>query len=146
MMTIIAAQAADNAVLLGMGIGAAVATVLTLLAVWIILAGLFMYIGANVAKVPHRSFGKAVAAALLAGFGGNMVGGLFLIVPVIGPLLGGLINIIVQIFIIKAIFETETGKAILTWIFSLVAQIIVAVIASIIFGGALLGMFAAFYH
>ncbi|MDD5598614.1 MAG: hypothetical protein PHV82_11770 [Victivallaceae bacterium] len=146
MTTIIAAQAADNAVLLGMGIGAAVGTLLTLLAVWIVLAGVFMFIGAGVAKVAGRSFGKAVAAALLAGLSGNLVGGIFLIIPVIGPVIGVFANIIMQIFIIKTVFETETGKAVLTWVFSLVAQIIVAVIAMIIFGGALIGMFAAAHH
>lgn len=148
MTTIIGAAhtGAGNAVLLGMGIGAAVGTLLTLLAVWIILAGLFMLIGASVAKVPGRTFGKAVAAALLAGLGGNAVGGIFLIIPLIGPVLGVFVNIIVQIFIIKAIFETDAGKAVLTWIFSLIAQIIVAVIAVIVFGGALLGMFAAAAH
>lgn len=132
-----AGSGAENAPLLGMGIAAAIFIIIGLTILMVLLGGLFMFIGAGVAKVENRSFGKAVAASLLGGIGGNIVGGILFIIPIIGPVLGFLGNIATQIFIIKAIFCTETGKAILTWLFNLIAQVIVAIIAGIIFWGTI---------
>ena len=138
-----AGSGAENAQLLGMGIAAAVLIIVGLTILMILLGGLFMFIGAGIAKVEHRTFLKAVAAALLGGIGGSIVGGILFWIPVIGPVLGFFGNIATQIFIIKAIFNTETGKAILTWLFDLIAQFIVAVIAIIIFWGAIGATLAA---
>ena len=126
-----------NSILLGMGIGVIVGISIALMVVWVILGGIFMLIGANVAKVEGRSFGKAVLAALLAGIGGTIIGGIIGVIPLIGLFLGFFASIITQIFIIKAIFATETGKAALTWLFSLIAQMIIIIITVIIFWGAI---------
>ena len=44
---------------------------------------------------------------------------------------------IISIFIIKGIFNTSFGKAFLTWVFALIAQIVAAVIGSLIFIGGI---------
>ena len=127
---------------LGMGIGAAILIIFALTILSLILGGIFMYIGAGMAKVEKRTFGKAVLAYLLSGLGGSVAGGLVSVIPVVGIFLGFIANILIQIVIIKAIFETETGKAVLTWLFGLIAQIIVMVIAAIIFWSAIIALFA----
>ena len=132
----------EDTALLGMGIGATVFVVLGLLILGLILGGAFMLIGANVANVEGRTFGKAILAAFLAGLGGSFVAGIFMLIPFIGPLLGFFGNIVTQIYIIKAIFDTETGKAALTWLFSLISQIIIITIAAIIFWGTIAAMLA----
>lgn len=145
MTTIICAaqSGTENAALLGMGIGAAVVIIFGLFVLSIILGGIFMYFGASVAKVEERTFSKAIIAALLASLGGSFVGGIFMLLPLIGPFLGSLANIAAQIFIIKAIFNTDTGKAVVTWVFNLLAQLIVVAIAAIIFWSAIAGMLIA---
>ncbi len=133
----------ENAALLGMGIGAVIFIIMGLVILSIILGGVFMLIGAGVANVEGRNFGKAIVASLFAGLGGSFAGGIIALIPFIGPFLAFFANIVVQIFIIKAVFATETGKAILTWLFNLIAQIIVLIIATIIFWGTIAGMLFA---
>jgi hypothetical protein len=140
---ICAANTAENATMLGMGIGAAIFVMFGLFFLAVLLGGLFMSIGARTAHVKNVTFGKAVLASFFAGFGGNLVAGIFIIIPFVGPVVAFFTNIITQVYIIKAIFDTETGKAFLTWLFNLIAQVIVVIIAAIIFWGSIAAWLAA---
>jgi hypothetical protein len=124
---------AENATLLGMEIVLAISIILGLVALSILLGGVFMLLGAKIANVEKRGFGKAVGSVILCKIGASITSGLIGIIPVVGLLLAPFAAIAIQIYIIKAIFETQTTKAVLTWLFSLIAYLIVLAISAIIF-------------
>jgi hypothetical protein len=122
-------------------VGAALGAVLGLLALWILLAALFIWIGAKMAFIEKSSFARAVLAAVACGTSSFVLSGMLLAIPVIGPVLGQIIGILLSLIIIKAIFETSFGKAFLAWVFQIFAVIVAFVIGFLTFGAALLALF-----
>ena len=116
---------------------------LGLLVLWVLLSAFFIWIGAKMAFIPKASFGRAIMAAIACGMGSFLLSGVLLFLPPIGPILGQVIGIMLSLFIIKAIFETSFGKALLAWIFQIFAVIIAFVVCFLTFGAAL---FAVFYE
>ena len=109
----------------GLGVGALFAFLFA-----IILGGFFMWIAAKIARVKRSSFGRAIMAAI----GTSLV--LFIItfitsfIPILGNAAGFVVGIL-QIFVIKGAFDTSTGKAVLVWVFNIVASIIAVLLASV---------------
>ena len=109
----------------------------------VILGGFFMWIAAKISGVRHATFGRAMLAAVgttLVSFFFTFV---FHFVPIFGNLIGFIIGLVLTILVIKGAFDTTTGKAVLVWIFNIVAAVIAVVLASIIGAGTagLLGGF-----
>ena len=123
-------------VFVGLGVGALFAFLFA-----VILGGFFMWVAAKIARVERSSFGRAILAAV----GTSLV--LFIItflssfIPVLGNALGFIVGLILQVFVIKGAFDTSTGKAVLVWVFNIVASIIAVLLASAI-GFGTLGMLA----
>jgi len=88
-----------------------------ILLVSFLVAAFFLWIGAKIAKIGGATFLKALLAAFLGIIAGVILG----LVPVLGWLLG----IVAYIVIIKYVFNTDWVKAIIAWLISFVAAIIV---------------------
>ncbi len=105
------------------------------LVVMLLVAAFFLWVGAKVAGIKGASFLKAILAAFL-----GMIAGIILnYVPGIGWLLG----IIAYIVIIKYVFNTDWGKAVIAWLVSFVASLVVGFILAMAFGLSILSMVKA---
>ena len=102
--------------------------ILTLL-ISAIIGTIFVHIGAKLAKISDATIMKAFEVALIGAILSMILG---LIIP-----LGGLIGFILVIAVIKYIYDTSWGKAIVAWIIYIVVLIIVIVILGVIIGAAL---------
>lgn len=122
-------------------LGTAFGTVLGLLALVILVAAFFIWIGAKMALIRKSSFARAILAAVACGTASFILSGMLLMFPVVGPILGQVIGIMLSLFIIKVVFDTSLGKAFLAWIFHVFAVIIAYVVCLLTFGGALLVLF-----
>ena len=124
-------------IFVGLGVGALFAFLFA-----VVLGGFFMWIAAKIARVKRSSFGRAILAAL----GTSLV--LFIVtiitsfIPILGNAAGFIVDLILQIFVIKGAFDTSTGKAVLVWVFNIVASIVAVLLASAI-GFGTLGALAA---
>ncbi|MEA1993761.1 MAG: hypothetical protein U9N35_05120 [Euryarchaeota archaeon] len=116
-------------------LGLALGTALILSVVALILASLFIWFGVKVAGVRKRkrTLGNAVLAVIvmlvLATFLGGIIGGM-----------GGILGILAQVAVIKYVYSTSWGKAIIAWIFMVIAEILVAVIAVVLMGVTITGL------
>ncbi|MDD4857432.1 MAG: hypothetical protein PHD74_04910 [Candidatus Krumholzibacteria bacterium] len=104
----------------------------------VIIGGVFMWIASKMARVEKSGFARAMAAAIAAAFVEIFVSFLFNLVPVFGNFFGFIVGLLVSILVIKAIFGTSFGKALLVWIFNIVAAGVAIVIATIIMASSLL--------
>jgi|Deesub1362A_J573_1020465.scaffolds.fasta_scaffold03592_7 hypothetical protein len=121
-------------VLMGLTFGA----LLALAALAAMVSALFLWAGAKMARVPGATFGKAVLAALAGSFVSWLVSLLFSVAAGPGTLLGWAIGTLMVIFVIKGVYGVALGKALLVWVFHLVAQVItVLVVLSVLAGGTL---------
>ncbi len=105
---------------------------IVLFVLMVLIGGFFMWIAAKIARVEKSSFGRAIMAALASSFVSIVAAIIFNLLPVIGNLFGFLIGIVLSILVIKAIFSTSIGKALLVWIFDIIATAIALVLASAI--------------
>ncbi len=103
-----------------------------ILLVSLLVAALFLWIGAKIAQIGGATFLKA----LLAVFLGMIAMAILALVPILGWLLG----IVAYIVIIKYVFNTDWVKAIIAWLISFVAAIIVGVILGAILGISIASM------
>jgi hypothetical protein len=108
--------------------------VVLVILVAVVLGALFMLIGAKMAGVgTNATFGRALGAAIACSLMTWIAAAVFSVVPVLGTALGFIIGLILSLMIIKAIFDTSFGRALLTWIFNILAQVVAAV--AVIVGG-----------
>ena len=105
---------------------------------WLIAVGLIL-LAAKMAGVENATFGKAAVAGFVASLVTWLCSLVFSIVPVVGTILGAIFGILLSIFVIKGVFSTTFGKALLVWIFHVVAQVVAIVVAVLTFASALFG-------
>lgn len=98
----------------------------------VIISGLFMWFAAKIARVEKATFGRAMFAAIASSFVEVLIAFVFNAVPVLGNLIGFIIGLIVAILVIKAVFHTSFGKALLVWIFNILAALLAIAIAAMI--------------
>ena len=107
--------------------GAFGAMAVVMFLIMIAVDAVFLWFGAKFAKIEDATFGKAFIAAL---------GGL-IISTILGrliPFIGGLIGLIAFLWIIKTVFNTDWGKAVITWLFAIVIAIVIAIIMAVAVG------------
>ena len=105
--------------------------ILIILVSWVV-GAFFLWLGAKIAGIKPASFVKALIATLF-GFVAGIVLGLI-------PVLGWLLGIIAYIIIIKYVFATDRGKAIIAWLVSIIAVIIVSIILGMALGFSFLAI------
>ena len=104
----------------------------------VIIGGLFMWVAAKIARVERASFARAMVAAIATSFVGTLLWFLFSLVPVLGNLFGFILGLVISVLIIRAVFATSFGKALIVWIFNLIAAGLAFLLASMIMASSLL--------
>lgn len=101
-----------------------------------VIATIFMWIGAKIVGVEKPTFGRAVIAAVGSSFVSWVLAAVSSRIPPIGAIPGFIIGLLASVMVIKAAFETDTGKAFGVWIFNITAQIAAVAIVFALFAGA----------
>jgi hypothetical protein len=122
-------------------IGAMLGTVIGMAIIATIIAAFFMWVGAKMAGVRRATFGKSIVAALGSAFITWFISLVFSVVPVFGTFLGFIIGLFFAILVIKASYNTSFGKALLVWIFHIIAEIIAIIIGVMTFASGLFVFF-----
>ncbi|MEW6714237.1 MAG: hypothetical protein AB1306_03965 [Nitrospirota bacterium] len=104
------------------------------------IAGFFIWVGAKLAGINNTTIGKSILAAITCSLSLWFLTGVFFFLPIIGFFIGHFICL----WIIKSIFETTFGKALLAWIFHFAAQVLAIIIAIATFATGLMAMFMVF--
>ena len=102
-----------------------------------LIATFFMWIGAKMAGVKKATFGRSFIAALGSAFLTWLLSLSLSFFPPFGPPIGFVIGLILVIFIIMGAYDTTFGKALLVWLFHLLAEIAAIVIGILTFAGVL---------
>ena len=86
--------------------------------------GIFLWIGAYIGQVKKNSFIRAFGAALA----GTIVSAIVFMLVGFTGYIALIISILIQIVVIKLVFSTEWRKAAVTWVFSIIAQVIAVLV------------------
>lgn len=119
-------------------LGAIIGVLLGLVILGVVIGGFFMWVGAKMAGVANATFGRSILAALAASFITWLVSGVCSILPVVGTVVGFILGLLLGIIVIQGVYGTSFAKALLVWIFNVMAQILALLIAIATFGAALL--------
>ena len=104
------------------------------LAFAVLISGIFMWIGARLAGIQRATLGRAILAALSGTAIVWIAGGLFATtLPLGGSILGFLLVLLLVLLATRIIFDTSFGKALLAWIFFILAQIVVGLLVGLLF-------------
>jgi hypothetical protein len=106
----------------------------------VIVSAFFIWLGAKIAGVAKATFGKAVWAAIVTSLFVWALTGIASTLFGVGSVGGWILGVIITLFILKWIYKTTWGKALLTWLFCGIAHAIVLVIAVVL---AMTGVIAA---
>ena len=121
-----------------MGLG----IIILMIVVSVVVGALFLYLGASIAGIENKSFGKAIGAFVLSWIMVAIITAIFSFVPVLGSILGFIIGIILSVLIVKSMFQTSSGKAFIALLMAWVLSIIAGFIMTLIFGVSLAALFA----
>ncbi|RTZ93681.1 MAG: hypothetical protein DSY91_01655 [Deltaproteobacteria bacterium] len=103
-----------------------------------LIATLFMWIGAKLAGVEKATFGRSFIAAIGSAFLTWILSLIFSLFPPVGLPVGFVIGLILVIFVIMGAYDTSFGKALLVWLFHLLAEIAAIIIGVLTFAGILI--------
>ncbi len=131
---------------LGVGIAAAVVLILLALPLIVLVHAAFLLLGATIAGIEGRSYGRSLIVVLLGLIPGFIAGIVLGWVPMIGWLLSFAAGFLITAAIMVPIFKTTFGKglvaALLSWVFSLIVLGLIglAVIAGLAAAGVFTGL------
>ncbi|MBC2595327.1 hypothetical protein H5P28_13750 [Ruficoccus amylovorans] len=126
-----------------------VALLVTVVLVFLLVffATFFLRLGASVAGVPkHKNtLGRALLILIVTWLVISALGGAGTFIPGLGNILGVLLAVLINVLIIGGIFDVSFGKAFVTYIFSLVFQVLFVLLGLFILGllGASFAVLAA---
>lgn len=100
--------------------GVGIVLIVVLFFVFLCIASIFLHIGAGMANIANRTFGKAILGTLATSVLGSILSAIL-------PLLGTLIALFVNPLLIMAVYSTGYGKSLLAYILSLVVSMLVTV-------------------
>ena len=122
-------------------IGTLILVYLGIVLIAILVGAFFIWLGAKMASVKNATFGRSILAAIGASVVTGLLSWVFAGFTGIGAIVGFLIGLFLSILIIKAVFKIDWGKALLVWVFHVVAEIIAIAISVLTFAGVLLNLF-----
>lgn len=108
-------------------------TSLVFMIISFLITGFFIWIGAYMAHVEKKSLLNSFFAALL----GTIVTGIVFSFMGFTGLWAILVTILIPIFVIKLVFRTSWRKSLVTWVFSIIAQIIAVALLVFLIAGLL---------
>jgi|LSQX01.3.fsa_nt_gb hypothetical protein len=102
---------------------------------WLLISAAFLLLGARIAGVVNRSYGRALGIALLSGIASFALGYALGGIPILGAVMASVGGFLITALIMMPIFNTSFGKAlgaaVLAWVFSLVVVGGTAMVAAI---------------
>lgn len=119
-------------------IGSIFLVVLGVFAIAALISTFFIWLGAKIAGIKDAGFGNSLLAAIGAAFVTWLISLIFAAATGIWAIVGFVIGLILSIFVIQGAYKTTFGKALLAWIFHVLAEIIAILIATATFAGVLL--------
>ncbi len=115
-----------------------VALAVSALLLWLFLSAAFLLWGARLAGIENRSFGRAIGTILLGGIATGIVGTLLQAAPFLGTGLGLLLGFCVSSLVMRTVFRTTFGKAlvanILAWALPPLVAVGIALLGFALFG------------
>jgi hypothetical protein len=105
----------------------------------VLVASFFMWLGAKIAGVERSTYGRSMVAAIAAAFVTWLVSYVGTQIPSMPRVAGFIVGLVLTIVVIQAAYSTRFGKALLVWIFNIVAQVIAGVLAFVLFSYSVLG-------
>lgn len=121
-------------------LGLAIGTFVAVLLIAIFFATFFMWLGAKMAGAKNSTFGNSFLAAIGTTFVVWLVSWLVSVFN-INVTIGFVAGLILTILVIRGIYEITFGRALVVWIFSLVAEGLAIFVAFLIFGSVILSVF-----
>jgi len=102
---------------------------------YFVFQAIFIWFGAKVAHIKDASFGKALSSAVAITVLIIIVNFIFASLNIAsGGTIGLLVSILFIVWVIKSIFNTGWGKAIIAWIMSIVGVIIATILIAAVLG------------
>ncbi|RZN50010.1 hypothetical protein EF808_01585 [archaeon] len=121
--------------ILGLGLAALLAAVV----IFFVVMAFFIWIGAKFAAIKNASFGNAFVSAIGITILTIVLGAVLALLNITsGGLVGTLISILVTVWVIKSVFDTNWGRAFIAWIFSIIGAFVVGIIIVVVLGASLL--------
>jgi hypothetical protein len=121
----------------------ALAIVIILVAVLIglfINAG-FLLLGARIANIESRSFGKSLGIIVIAGIASFIISLVLSTLPIIGAIIAFVCGFIITALVMMAFCKTTFGKAlaasVIAWVLGIIVCVIIAVVVGVLIGGAI---------
>ena len=114
---------------------------LAMMALVVVVASAFVAIGASVAGIEGRSFGKAIGVTVVCGVVGLIASVILSLVGLGEGFIGAAAGIAVNLGVIRVVYATSWGKSAVAWLVASLAIIVVVGVPLIMLGGlaALLG-------
>ena len=103
----------------------------------LISAGL-LHLGTSLAGIESKSYGKAIITTIACWIVGWVLNGVFGLLHLHTSWFAIIVGLVVNLAIIKSIYGTTWGKAILAWVIEVVAVFIIVGVPLLLFAGALL--------
>ena len=105
----------------------------------VLVASFFMWLGAKIAGVERSTYGRSMVAAIAAAFVTWLVSWVGTQIPSMPRVIGFVVGLILTLIVIQAAYSTRFGKALLVWIFNIIAQVIAGVLAFALFSYSIIG-------
>ena len=105
----------------------------------VLVASFFMWLGAKIAGVERSTYGRSMVAAIAAAFVTWLVSWVGTQIPSMPRVIGFVVGLVLTLIVIQAAYSTRFGKALLVWIFNVIAQVIAGVLAFVLFSYSILG-------
>ncbi|HHN81833.1 MAG TPA: hypothetical protein ENN11_04350, partial [Methanomicrobia archaeon] len=110
--------------ILGLGLTALLAAVV----IFFVVMAFFIWVGAKFAAIKNASFGNAFVSAIGITILTIVLGAVLALLNITsGGLVGPLISVLVTVWVIKSVFDTNWGRAFIAWIFSIIGAFIVGI-------------------
>lgn len=119
-------------------LGGIVTAYIGIVIISILLSTFFMWLGAKVTNVKKADFINSLIAAVGASVVTGLVSWAFAGFAGVGAAVGYLLGLALSVVVIKAAYDIDYSKALIIWIFHLIATIIAIFVAVATFADALL--------
>lgn len=111
------------------------------LAFAVLFSGIFMWIGARLAGIHRATLGRAILAAISCTAIVWIIGGLCVWAVPLGGTFGFLLSLLLVLLATRVIFDTSFGKALLAWVFFILAQVVAGMLMGLLFFGGMRAFF-----
>ncbi len=112
------------------------------LGVAILIATIFMWIGAHLVRVLRPHFFRALLAAIVGtGLAWLIRFLMAMVMPLAGDVFGFLLGFLIVLLVVKAFFDTSLGQALIVWLCFLLSQLAI----TMLYGPGFFGDLSAFF-